>query len=156
VSRFITRFLRSIHDYEPVPKINASATQNLTSPPGLPPKPISQQEENRKRNYFPVSWRVIGGGVLIGDPSRKRNLAALPRGRHTTYIFIQMPQGRRVEAHLDGPMVLKGTIAKYTQMNSSMPILVQPRRNLPVRASNLRDAPDRHPFLLPHAQLKST
>lgn len=57
-----------IHE-EPVPKFPASATQNVKLPPGLPPKPISRQEENRKRNYFPVSWRVIGGGVLIGDPS---------------------------------------------------------------------------------------
>jgi len=53
-----------IHE-EPLP----TTTQILRAPPGLPPKPTSQQEENRKRNYFPVSWRVIGGGVLIGDLS---------------------------------------------------------------------------------------
>ncbi|KAG5638672.1 hypothetical protein H0H81_011052 [Sphagnurus paluster] len=43
----------------------------LTSPieklaPGLPPKPISIAEENKKKNFFPISWRVIGGGVLMG------------------------------------------------------------------------------------------
>ncbi|KAK0487690.1 hypothetical protein IW261DRAFT_1415323 [Armillaria novae-zelandiae] len=32
----------------------------------LPPKPTSLKEENMKRGYFPVSWRVIGGGVLMG------------------------------------------------------------------------------------------
>lgn len=37
-------------------------------PPGLPLKPVTLAEENKKRNYFPISWRVIGGGVLIGDP----------------------------------------------------------------------------------------
>jgi hypothetical protein len=66
----------SIHE-EPVPPISASTTQNLKAPPGLPLKPVSQLEESRKRNYFPVSWRVIGGGVLIGDPSRKGDVFAI-------------------------------------------------------------------------------
>ncbi|KAJ7791203.1 hypothetical protein B0H14DRAFT_2936470 [Mycena olivaceomarginata] len=30
----------------------------------LPPKPLSSKEENRKE-YFPISWRVIGGGVRV-------------------------------------------------------------------------------------------
>ena len=63
--------LSSIHE-EPLP----TTTQNLKAPPGLPPKPTSQQEENRKRNFFPVSWRVIGGGVVIGDLSRRRDSSA--------------------------------------------------------------------------------
>lgn len=67
----VNKLLSSIHE-EPLP----TTTQNLKAPPGLPPKPTSQQEENRKRNYFPVSWRVIGGGVLIGDLSRRRDSAA--------------------------------------------------------------------------------
>jgi hypothetical protein len=32
----------------------------------LPPKPTSIYEENRKNGYFPISWRVIGGGVMMG------------------------------------------------------------------------------------------
>src|SRR5215471_1792004 len=32
----------------------------------LPSKPLSVQEENRKKGYFPISWRVIGGGVPLG------------------------------------------------------------------------------------------
>jgi len=67
----------SIHE-EPVPTIIDPTTQNMNAPPGLPPKPTSRQEQNRKRNYFPISWRVIGGGVLIGDPNRKPALAAFP------------------------------------------------------------------------------
>lgn len=35
----------------------------------LPPKPISATEESKMRGYFPISWRVIGGGVLMGDPT---------------------------------------------------------------------------------------
>ncbi|PBK75111.1 hypothetical protein ARMSODRAFT_1014066 [Armillaria solidipes] len=40
----------------------------------LPPKPTSLKEENMKRGYFPVSWRVIGGGVLMGtNPNHSRS-----------------------------------------------------------------------------------
>ncbi|KAJ7601224.1 hypothetical protein C8J56DRAFT_28858 [Mycena floridula] len=35
----------------------------------LPRKPLSLKEDNNKRGLFPLSWRVIGGGVLIGPPS---------------------------------------------------------------------------------------
>ncbi|KAF9030194.1 hypothetical protein BDZ89DRAFT_678652 [Hymenopellis radicata] len=35
----------------------------------LPSKPLSAKEESMKRGYFPVSWRVIGGGVRIGGNS---------------------------------------------------------------------------------------
>ncbi|GLB38614.1 putative zinc finger C-x8-C-x5-C-x3-H type (and similar) [Lyophyllum shimeji] len=41
--------------------------ETLQLAPGLPPKPVSPAEENRKRNFFPISWRVIGGGVLMGE-----------------------------------------------------------------------------------------
>ncbi|KAJ7741268.1 hypothetical protein B0H16DRAFT_1890474 [Mycena metata] len=33
---------------------------------GLPSKPLSAKEENIRKGYFPISWRVIGGGVLVG------------------------------------------------------------------------------------------
>jgi hypothetical protein len=85
----IPNFFCSIHEYEPVPKVNASTTRSLKSPPGLPAKPISQQEENHLRNYFPVSWRVIGGGVLIGDPNRKHDLAT----PETSY-YLYLPRRR--------------------------------------------------------------
>ncbi|KAJ6530380.1 hypothetical protein DFH09DRAFT_1370754 [Mycena vulgaris] len=32
----------------------------------LPSKPLSAKEENTRKGYFPISWRVIGGGVLMG------------------------------------------------------------------------------------------
>ncbi|KAF7364935.1 hypothetical protein MVEN_00364100 [Mycena venus] len=31
----------------------------------LPSKPLSTKEENTRKGYFPISWRVIGGGVLL-------------------------------------------------------------------------------------------
>jgi hypothetical protein len=36
----------------------------------LPEKPLTEIEEKRKRGFFPISWRVIGGGVLMGKPSK--------------------------------------------------------------------------------------
>ncbi|KAG1882668.1 hypothetical protein F4604DRAFT_346273 [Suillus subluteus] len=32
----------------------------------LPPKPRSLQEELMARDYYPITWRVIGGGVMMG------------------------------------------------------------------------------------------
>ncbi|KAG6915627.1 hypothetical protein DXG01_010666 [Tephrocybe rancida] len=40
-------------------------------PATLPPKPVTAVEENKKKNFFPISWRVIGGGVLMGSESSK-------------------------------------------------------------------------------------
>ncbi|KAG6866187.1 hypothetical protein C0991_007737 [Blastosporella zonata] len=39
-------------------------------PATLPPKPITAIEESKKKNFFPISWRVIGGGVLMGSESK--------------------------------------------------------------------------------------
>jgi hypothetical protein len=46
----------SIHSLEAAAKVQHE----------LPPKPVSVNEENRKKGYFPISWRVIGGGVTLG------------------------------------------------------------------------------------------
>jgi hypothetical protein len=40
----------------------------------LPPKPLSSKEENTRKEYFPISWRVIGGGVRVSGAK-----GALPR-----------------------------------------------------------------------------
>ncbi|OBZ71508.1 hypothetical protein A0H81_08721 [Grifola frondosa] len=32
----------------------------------LPSKPVSETESNKKRNFFPITWRVVGGGVMMG------------------------------------------------------------------------------------------
>ncbi|KAJ7213845.1 hypothetical protein GGX14DRAFT_444248 [Mycena pura] len=31
----------------------------------LPVKPLSKQEEETRKGFFPISWRVIGGGVML-------------------------------------------------------------------------------------------
>ncbi|KAJ7867972.1 hypothetical protein B0H13DRAFT_2064838 [Mycena leptocephala] len=37
----------------------------------LPSKPLSAKEENTRKGYFPISWRVIGGGVLLSGAKDK-------------------------------------------------------------------------------------
>ncbi|PCH40300.1 hypothetical protein WOLCODRAFT_136768 [Wolfiporia cocos MD-104 SS10] len=32
----------------------------------LPDKPVSSLKEQRRSNFYPVAWRVIGGGVMMG------------------------------------------------------------------------------------------
>ncbi|KAJ7643892.1 hypothetical protein FB45DRAFT_283274 [Roridomyces roridus] len=36
---------------------------------GLPTKPVTQKEENMRKGFFPISWRVIGGGVRLSGSS---------------------------------------------------------------------------------------
>ncbi|KAJ7069543.1 hypothetical protein C8F01DRAFT_1113121 [Mycena amicta] len=52
------------------------STPESPSPPpstrdSLPARPISQREEDTRRGYFPISWRVIGGGVLCGGGGKE-------------------------------------------------------------------------------------
>ncbi|KAJ8080223.1 hypothetical protein PM082_017053 [Marasmius tenuissimus] len=44
----------------------ASPTSEDQTGTGLPSKPLSPLEESHKRGYYPITWRVIGGGVLMG------------------------------------------------------------------------------------------
>ena len=75
---------RSIHEdpKELAPNNVADAAPGLRPlPPGLPAKPVSLAEVNKKKNYFPISWRVIGGGVLIGGPSALTRCSPKPPER---------------------------------------------------------------------------
>ncbi|KAG8214529.1 hypothetical protein J3R82DRAFT_9588 [Butyriboletus roseoflavus] len=56
-----------IHDPESIGRANKSPTE-LTPPMDatLPPKPLSRYEECRTKDFYPIAWRVIGGGVMMG------------------------------------------------------------------------------------------
>ena len=43
----------------------------------LPAKPVSALEESRKKGFYPISWRVIGGGVMMGG--KRAYTSHLPR-----------------------------------------------------------------------------
>ncbi|KAK7048631.1 hypothetical protein R3P38DRAFT_3307454 [Favolaschia claudopus] len=36
----------------------------------LPPKPLSAKERNNRKGFFPIPWRVIGGGVLVSGGAK--------------------------------------------------------------------------------------
>ncbi|KAG5644771.1 hypothetical protein DXG03_007679 [Asterophora parasitica] len=56
----------TIHDQHSPAESPVSSSERL--PSFLPPKPTSLADEKKKKNFFPISWRVIGGGVLMGEP----------------------------------------------------------------------------------------
>ena len=65
LSFYSTRF--SIHDTE---KVNQATTANSQDrETNLPPKPRSLLEDAKVRNFYPITWRVIGGGVMMGEYS---------------------------------------------------------------------------------------
>ncbi|KAG1742314.1 uncharacterized protein EDB91DRAFT_1128637 [Suillus paluster] len=58
---------RFIHDIEKCKQAKKAGNKNRgTGPPHLPPKPRSLLEEFKARDYYPITWRVIGGGVMMG------------------------------------------------------------------------------------------
>lgn len=60
----------SIHD--PDTRGNAkNPPPKLTLPTDakLPPKPRDKYDDSRARDFYPITWRVIGGGVMMGGQS---------------------------------------------------------------------------------------
>ncbi|KAA1469685.1 hypothetical protein DENSPDRAFT_637460 [Dentipellis sp. KUC8613] len=39
---------------------------SVKSPPSLPRRPVKDIEEQHAKGYYPIMWRVIGGGVMMG------------------------------------------------------------------------------------------
>ncbi|KAG1766176.1 hypothetical protein EDD22DRAFT_878763 [Suillus occidentalis] len=58
---------RFIHDVEKNRWARKADSQARgTAPSQLPSTPRSLQEELKARDYYPITWRVIGGGVMMG------------------------------------------------------------------------------------------
>lgn len=64
----------SIHDediahaaaYQSSDDDSAEVASIGSQPPyDLPAKPLSATEEKKKRGFYPINWRVIGGGVMM-------------------------------------------------------------------------------------------
>ncbi|KAL0960746.1 hypothetical protein HGRIS_005770 [Hohenbuehelia grisea] len=89
-----------IHDKSEKRRSEAYSPEN----PSLPSRPLSQQEINTSKGFFPVSWRVIGGGVKIGSPQNDspsdHNWAALGRSHDTATAELQESTGHRAK---EGP-----------------------------------------------------
>jgi len=88
-----------IHDEPEGRPVSAQASNvedTIKSQPELPSKPVSVREENTKKGFFPISWRVIGGGVLLSGPrGRSHPEPAQVTGTPTTPMFaskFDMPE----------------------------------------------------------------
>jgi hypothetical protein len=61
----------SIHDVEKSKWARKADSQtDGTTPSQLPSTPRSLQKELKTRDYYPITWRVIGGGVMMGGYSK--------------------------------------------------------------------------------------
>jgi hypothetical protein len=63
---------RSIHDLSAIQahRSTQEPSSDTSDSPGSSTQPSSQSHsEDRERNIVPVTWRVIGGGVMMGGQS---------------------------------------------------------------------------------------
>ncbi|KIJ62528.1 hypothetical protein HYDPIDRAFT_114172 [Hydnomerulius pinastri MD-312] len=58
-----------IHEVEPE-KGKSSPDPELPGDAHLPPKPVNKYDDYKTKDYYPISWRVIGGGVMMGGERR--------------------------------------------------------------------------------------
>jgi hypothetical protein len=73
---------RFIHDLEKSKRAKKSDNQAyVTASSHLPPKPRSLQDELKARDYYPITWRVIGGGVMMGLPCKAFAAGYCPDGK---------------------------------------------------------------------------
>lgn len=85
------RFIHDVEKYKRPKKADNRACD--ATPSHLPPKPRSLQEELKARNYYPITWRVIGGGVMMGLPCKAFAAGYCPDGKncrlfHETEVCI--------------------------------------------------------------------
>ncbi|KAH0831984.1 hypothetical protein J3R83DRAFT_12883 [Lanmaoa asiatica] len=69
-----------IHD--PESKGNAEKSPTELAPPTearLPPKPLNKYDDSRAKDFYPITWRVIGGGVMMGGQSESTHARSRAR-----------------------------------------------------------------------------
>lgn len=62
----------SIHDASAVQATQSdqeSVSDGSVCSPQAPSEPGSKVDEEHERNIYPITWRVIGGGVMMGGES---------------------------------------------------------------------------------------
>jgi len=114
----------SIHDVAAV-RNPASPVQHVASPSPassgtpLPTRPDSDIEELHKRGIYPITWRVIGGGVMMGGHRKCLALPPrfLPLTPHT-YII-----GEVCVQYLDGTCT-DGDDCRFSHVTDSAPSAV--------------------------------
>jgi len=78
-----------IHDQSENRAPDPHSSQHQT----LPSRPLSQHEINIQHEFYPVSWRVIGGGVMMSSPKNDT-----PPDRDWTLIAPSQPEEAIEEA----------------------------------------------------------
>jgi hypothetical protein len=75
---------RSIHDEDTPGRASSQSSDDSTEigspssthssqlPYDLPIKPLSAMDEKKKHGFYPISWRVIGGGVMMSGKRTSR------------------------------------------------------------------------------------
>ena len=76
ISNYFPTFLRSIHDYSQAHRDSASEDEMWSPEPSVPTTSRRRRATRKSRsraedatqgsNYYPIMWRVIGGGVMMG------------------------------------------------------------------------------------------
>jgi hypothetical protein len=69
---FANFFLHSIHDPSAIQSSQSdpeSPSDGSAGSPTSPSESRSKYDEEHERNIYPISWRVIGGGVMMGGES---------------------------------------------------------------------------------------
>ncbi|KAG7088174.1 hypothetical protein E1B28_012193 [Marasmius oreades] len=103
-------------DFEKRIPISTTFTRNYR--PELPSKPLSPLEESRKRGFFPITWRVIGGGVLMGV----NNSSDTNEGRSTTSRERpERPTVTSENTHTGVPTPTKALETNFTESAPSVP-----------------------------------
>ncbi|KAL0579866.1 hypothetical protein V5O48_002113 [Marasmius crinis-equi] len=79
---------------------SASPTFREQAQTGLPSKPLSPLEESHKRGFYPITWRVIGGGVRMGvnrfpRPSESRSKEPSPARQESP---IPQPRSKKADS----------------------------------------------------------
>ncbi|KDQ62631.1 hypothetical protein JAAARDRAFT_189925 [Jaapia argillacea MUCL 33604] len=62
----------------------AAESRSPHRPDGPPSSSGSEVDENgKKRNFFPITWRIIGGGVMMGNPTEPSKCRSCAKGSCT-------------------------------------------------------------------------
>ncbi|KAG1818485.1 uncharacterized protein BJ212DRAFT_1345806 [Suillus subaureus] len=116
---------RFIHDVEKSKRTKKADSQARgTAPPHLPPKPRSLQEELKTHDYYPITWRVIGGGVMMGLPCKAFAAGYCPDGKncrlaHETEVWTSENGAVQLKTQTSATSVAPSSSAKPSRDSSA-------------------------------------
>ncbi|KIK90551.1 hypothetical protein PAXRUDRAFT_14285 [Paxillus rubicundulus Ve08.2h10] len=76
----------------------------------LPPKPVNKYDDYKARDFYPITWRVIGGGVMMGG--ERQICPAFVAGNCKYGDDCKLAHETDIEADTDGFVELKPGIVR--------------------------------------------